>query len=172
MRRVISVAAWLMTAATAFAQAPPTLPGGATQLQETHGDWRVVCTLQNNQRRCGMLQQQADKDSHQLVVAIELRAVTAGKAEGTIVLPFGLAVDRSVGLQIDDSPGVALPFRTCLAVGCLVMVTFEGSALGALGKGAVLTVTTTPGDGVQAAAFKISLNGFASAFARTAELSK
>ncbi len=99
---------------------PQTLPGGASQLQEIHGDWRVACVQQNSQRICSLIQQQADKDNGQLVVGVELRAMPGGTAEGTMVLPFGLAVGQPVALFLDDVPAMTLPFRTCLPVGCIV----------------------------------------------------
>jgi invasion protein IalB len=47
----------------------------------------VACAQQAQKALCVLSQQQSDKDSRQLVVAIELRANSADKAEGTLVLP-------------------------------------------------------------------------------------
>ena len=150
---------------------PMTLPGGASQLQETHGDWRVACAQQAQKPVCVLSQQQSDKDSRQLVVAIELRATGTGKAEGTLVLPFGLAVTKPVTVQVDDGASTTLSFRTCVPVGCVVPLTFEPLTIAALRKGSVLSVKATA-DNAQQVAFKISLNGFGTAFDRTAALSK
>ena len=150
-----------------------TLPGGATQLQETHGDWRVICAQQNGQKVCGLSQQQTDNNTRQLVLGIELKAATGpDKAEGTMVLPFGLAVTKPVTLQVDEAgPVQTLPFRTCIPTGCLVPLTFDASTLASLRKGTTLTVKAI-GDGGQEAALKISLKGFSSAFDRAAALTK
>jgi invasion protein IalB len=174
MKTIARVASLVsLVAAGAVAQTPASLPGGASQLQETHGDWRVACTLQNGQRQCALSQQQADKDSRQLVIAVELKAPSASgdRAEGTIVLPFGLAVDRPVTLQVDDRPGLALRFRTCLPVGCLVAVNFDPAMIAALRTGSLLAVKATAAESAQEAAFRVSLNGFGSALSRTASLS-
>jgi invasion protein IalB len=154
------------------ADQPQTLPGGASQLQETHGDWRVTCSHQNDQRLCSLAQQQADKESRQLVVGIELRATSGDTAEGTIVLPFGLAVDKPVTLHVDDAPGKALPFRTCLPVGCIVAVSFDATTVAMLKKGTALSVKAVTAQTTQEVSFKISLNGFASALSRTATLTR
>ena len=148
----------------------PTLPGGATQLQETHGDWRVTCA-QQAQRLCTVSQQQADKDSRQLLLAIELRAVSNDRAEGTIVLPFGLAVARPITLQAGDV-SATLSFHTCLPAGCVVPVVFDSRMMKALQQETVLMLSATAGDGSQQAGFEISLNGFPSAFARAVALTK
>jgi invasion protein IalB len=149
------------------------LPGGASQVQETHGDWRVTCAQQNGQKQCALAQQQTDKDSRQLVLGIELKAASTSHADGTMVLPFGLAVDQPVMLQIDESGAPqTLHFRTCLPVGCLVPLVFDAAAIARLRAGASLNVKTTAAEGGRQAAFRISLKGFGSALDRTAELSK
>ena len=149
----------------------PTLPGGATQLQETHGDWRVTCA-QQERRLCTVSQQQTDKESRQLLLAIELTAVETDRAEGTIVLPFGLAVAQPVTLQAGDGRPATVPFRTCLPAGCVVSVAFDPVMMTALRKETVLLVKAATAGGGQEAGFKISLNGFASAFARALALAK
>jgi invasion protein IalB len=154
------------------AQGTQPLPGGANSLQEMHGDWRVTCADQNGKKVCALSQQQTDKDSHQLLLAVELNAPAIDKAEGTLILPFGLALERPVTLQIDDAAaGPTLRFRTCLPVGCLVSLAFDPKTVALLRKGTTLTVNATA-DGGQGAAFKISLNGFASALDRTFALAK
>lgn len=148
-----------------------TLPGGASQLQETHGDWRVVCAPQNSQILCTLTQQQADKDSRQLLLGIELKTVATDKAEGTLILPFGLAVAKPIRLQVDEGTMHTAQIRTCLPVGCLVPLSFDSPTVAALKQGALLNVRATADSG-QETAFKISLNGFASALDRTAGLSR
>ena len=153
-------------------QAPSTLPGGATQVQETHGDWRVTCAQPGGRKVCTLSQQLSDPNSRQLVIGIELKAMTSDKADGTMVMPFGLAVDKPVSLQVDDSgPAMTRTFRTCVPIGCLVDVTLDGTTLAALKKGKALHVKALA-DGGKETAFNISLNGFGSALERTAALSK
>jgi invasion protein IalB len=148
------------------------LPGGASALQEAHGDWRVACELQNGQKACTLSQQIMDKDSRQRILAIELSAGTPNAADGTLALPFGLALDKGITLQVDESAaGPALSFRTCLPAGCIVTVAFDAKKIAALRAGTTLTVKAT-GDNAQEVSFGISLNGFASALDRTAALTK
>lgn len=152
--------------------AEQTLPGGASQLQETHGDWRVICNPQKGETVCTFSQQQIDNTSRQLVLGIELKPTGADKAEGTIILPFGLAVTKPVTLQADEEgPNQSFQFRTCIPAGCLVAVTFEPSTLASMRKGTTMVVKAT-GEGGHETALKISLKGFSSAFDRTAALAK
>jgi invasion protein IalB len=157
---------------TAKPQAPQTLPGGASQMQETHGDWRVTCVQQPEGKFCAMAQQLADKDSRQLVVGIELKTTSADTAEGTLIMPFGLALEKPVTMQVDDAgTPITARYRTCVPAGCLVPLTFDGPAIATLKKGTALSVKATA-DGGKDASFRISLSGFGSAFDRTAALSK
>jgi len=149
-----------------------TLPGGADSLQEAHGDWRVACVHHDGQKQCSLSQQVMDKDSRQRILAIELTTPSPGQAEGTLVLPFGLALDKGVTLQVDDAAaGPTLRFRTCLPAGCVVAVTFDAKAVAALRTGTTLTVKAT-GENTQEVSLGVSLKGFASALDRIVALAK
>ena len=148
------------------------LPGGANSLQEAHGDWRVACSQPSGQKVCTLSQQLMDKDTHQRILAIELGAPASNQVEGTLVLPFGLALDKGITLQVDESAaGPMLRFRTCLPAGCIVTATFDVKTIAALKAGTTLTVRAT-GDNAQEIPFTISLRGFASAIERTAALAR
>jgi invasion protein IalB len=148
------------------------LPGDATSVQETYESWVVGCAQQDAKRVCSMSQQQADNNTHQRVLAIELSSVTATKADGTLVLPFGLAVAKDVVFQVDGAQlGSPLHFRTCVQGGCVVTIALDSAAIGTLKKGSALTIKATA-DGDQPIVFTLSLKGFSSAFDRTALLQK
>ena len=129
-----------------------------------------MCAQREGKKVCALTQQQLDKDSRQRVVAIEVNSITPEKAEGTMVLPFGLAVSREVTLQIDGAAlGAPLHFRTCIAAGCLVALSFDTQSVATLKKGTALAVNVTSDSG-QPISFALSLKGFANAFDRTAAL--
>jgi len=152
--------------------ASQTLPGGANSLQEAHGDWRVACALHSGQKQCSVSQQVMDQDSRQRILAIELTASSPGQAEGTLVLPFGLALDKGITLQVDQAAaGPTLRFRTCLPAGCVVAVTFDANGIAALRTGTTLTVKAT-GEDTQDISLGVSLKGFASALDRIVALAQ
>jgi invasion protein IalB len=150
------------------------LPGGANTLSEAHGDWTVACALVsvpdgNKTKRCVLSQLQISRESRQRALAIELRPESEA-AKGTLVLPFGLALQNGIAYQLDDGAvGAVQPFRTCLPVGCLVDVAFDASTVTSLRAGNVLNVKATA-DGGQEMVFSVSLSGFSSAHARVVEL--
>jgi invasion protein IalB len=146
------------------------LPGGATALSETHGNWVVNCRIANNARVCTYSFQQFDRASNQRAFAIEL-APRQAIAGGTLALPFGLDLAKGVTLAIDNRALAGpLPFSTCLIVGCLVPVSFDAAAQLQLRAAASLKVTGTIHESGEPVDFSIPLNGFTSASARTAQL--
>ncbi len=153
-------------------QPPTPLPGGASSLNETYKDWQVSCTLQGNLKRCSMSQQQVNQQSRQRMLAIEITTVATNKSEGILMLPFGLALDAGVKLQIDDGgTGQPIRFRTCLPAGCLVPLSFDAATVAGLRRATALKVIATA-DGGTATPFSISLQGFGTALDRIAVLTK
>ena len=166
---VVPAARAQAAAPQAAAPAASPLPGGASSLQETYQDWQVACVQQGTGKRCALSQQQTDPQSRQRVLAVELTTV-GDKAEGLLVLPFGLALDKGVSLQIDDGPvGQPLRFRTCLPAGCLVPLSFDARTLASLRRGTVIKAKVATDDGRETT-FSISLKGLAPALDRTAAL--
>ncbi|MBX3582838.1 MAG: invasion associated locus B family protein [Rhizobiaceae bacterium] len=150
------------------------LPGGASSLNETHGDWTVTCAMLQGTVRCAASQTQVNNENRQRVLAIELTAVGgADTASGTLVLPFGLTLDRGVVLSIDEAEAL-LPLRvsTCLSTGCLVQLTFDPDVIAAMRIGSALKVKAVADGSGQEVVLSIPLKGFTSALARVAELTQ
>jgi invasion protein IalB len=164
-------AATILTAFAVQAQQAPTLPGGATSLQETYQDWRVACQVADNAKRCVLVQQQ-NQQNGQRVLAIELNAPSGHIVAGTLALPLGLALDAGVTFQIDDKPAMQpVRLRTCVPAGCLVNISFDASTVTALRAGTALKIKATA-DGGTALPLSISLRGFGTALDRVAALSR
>jgi invasion protein IalB len=146
------------------------LPHGASQLSETYGDWTLVCTAGAN--ACTLSQTLVNKEG-QRAFLIELRVAKDGASEGTIVMPFGLKLEAGVLLKLDDHElGQGLRFSTCVAQGCVLPVNFPVAGMKAIRQGKTLAVSAANiGDG-QLITFGVSLNGFAVAVDRAAQLAK
>ncbi|MBY0362352.1 MAG: invasion associated locus B family protein [Phreatobacter sp.] len=161
---------WAQSRPAQGAAASP-LPGGASSLNETYQDWVVSCVQQGPGKRCLISQIQLQPGG-QRVLAVELLPPAANVVKGTLALPFGLALDAGVTLQIDDRPAVPpLRFRTCVPVGCLVPVVFDAAMTAAMRTGTTLRLKAIA-DGGQPAEFAVSLRGFAAAIDRIVALSR
>ena len=168
---MIIVAATASVAAARAQQGGPALPGGASSLNETYKDWRVACVQQGTAKRCVVSQVQAQQNG-QRVLAVELDAPRGATVSGTLVLPFGLALESGLALQIDEKPAMPpLRFRTCLPAGCLVNLSFDAPTLAALRTGTALKVKATA-DGGAPTPFSIPLQGLATALDRAAALAR
>lgn len=155
---------------TSLASAQQGLPGGASSLSETHGDWRTICSATNGtEPNCSFVQERVTGENGQRLLAIELRPDGAGFS-GTLVMPFGLALPFGVSMQVDDlEPMKTAPFATCLYSGCLVPVAFDSADTEALRAGQVLRLLARGNDGSKVT-LELSLNGFTAAAQRVAEL--
>lgn len=163
-------AGFVCGSSAALAQQTPALPGGASSLNETHGDWTVACVLQGEAKRCAVSQQQADPQSRQRMLAMELTLAADGKVEGALVLPFGLALGKGVTLGVDEAkPLPALAFRTCLPAGCIAPLSFSPDMLAVLRKGKQLKLEVVA-DGGNPVPLSVSLAGLAGALDRLVAL--
>lgn len=108
------------------------LPGGASSLNETYQDWRLICQQTATASRCAISQQEFDGKTHQRIVSIELTS-SANQMSGVVVLPFGLALNKGAELHADGKTlGNILNFSTCVPAGCLVPVSFDHTQLDTL----------------------------------------
>ena len=171
--RVLFAVVMAALALPAVAQQAVTLPGGASAVTETHGDWTVRCQVRQPEGRisCLVQQEQVDNQSRQRLLAMEVVPNGDGVL-GTLILPFGLDLDKGVTVSVDE--GQRLPnlrFRTCLPQGCMVSLSLAADMTGAMRSGGALKVAAIA-DGGAPTPFTVSLSGFASALARAQELSK
>ena len=159
------IAAGLSTPLMAQEAATPSLlPGGASSLTETHGDWTISCQVvapdEASERVCVMGQRQTNAQGQQ-VLAIELLPSPDG-LEGALVLPFGLAVIQPVTLTIDEGEPITASFSTCIPAGCVVPIEAGSDTLAAMRAGSVMTVAAFTAEG-QTLELPVSLTGLAAA---------
>lgn len=161
-----------LAALTATPALAASLPGGASSLQETYQDWTVNCQSQNDSIICMMRQDQSSPQTGQRVLTAEFRAIDGTKADGVLLMPFGLDLAKGPELKFDEAAGPKLAFSTCLPQGCLAPASFDAKQVGSLKAGTNLNVTATALNPSQAVNFKVSLKGFAAAFDRMVALTK
>ena len=172
MFRSLAALALVIAVSPSLAQEPVTLPGGASSLTETHGDWIVRCDVASQTAiACAVRQEQLDKATQQRLLAIEI-IPAADDVSGTLVLPFGLSLERGVLLLVDDN--MQMPnqrFATCLPGGCIVRLAIDPEVVVAMRNGKALNVVAVQDRGAEAR-FAISLAGLASALDRAAALTE
>lgn len=171
---VFLVSAFMETSiADAQTQAPPVAGSNTFSVNETHGDWIVLCSEQDKSQTCLMTQQQRKTDTNQLVIAAEISAGENNQARGTLVLPFGLGLEAGMTFQVDNGP-VSKParFSTCVPAGCIVQVLFDAPTLESLRAGSTVKLVTKAHETGQDVILGLSLKGFATALDRLQTLSQ
>ncbi|MDR2221082.1 MAG: invasion associated locus B family protein [Methylobacillus sp.] len=181
LKAIPAIAALLLAVPlSASAEGNATLPGGASSVRETYDDWMVSCATSQEKDKpatkiCTIAQEQADAQSRRRVLLVQLLP-GKGSAKATLVLPFGLDIQKGVTLQLDDGKaGAAQRFLTCYEIGCVVELTLDSATLASYNKGKQLkinvTAASTDGTGKEAS-FAVSLKGFQTAYNRAVELAK
>jgi len=142
-------------------------PNGARSVSESYGDWTMNCTREETRTDCVVIQSQGDRRTGRRQFSVELRSPKEGRAEGLILMPFGLQIEPGVTFKLDDRAlGKGAPYSSCVADGCLVPISLPTLATDAMKTGQNLTVSATKPDAKEPAVLTVPLSGFAAAFAR------
>ncbi len=139
-------------------------------LREEYGSWQVICAAKDEATRCVMQQVQIDAKTQQRVLMIELGRGDNGNLSGIMVMPFGLDLQKGVGLGLEGGdPFQISGFSTCLPAGCIVPLTFGEKQLEVLRENAALVISATANADAAPVKFAISLDGFVPALNRLAD---
>jgi len=163
----------------AQAQSAGASPSSASALKEMHGDWSVTCADrmqgQSHAKACVVSQTQIDPKSHQRVVTLELAPslTPTGETAATVLMPFGLVLDRGVALQIGDAPvGAPARFQTCLPVGCVVQLRLDAKTLSMMRSGSSIKMVGVAASDGRRMLFTLPLTGLGAAVDRAVALAK
>jgi invasion protein IalB len=167
-----SLVALGLCAAPAFAAAA-SLPNGATSIDETYSDWALKCGIGDKANGakviCNVTQTLFEQKTHKRVLGIGLMPEGDG-VKGTLVMPFGLDLEKGPTLSIDDGPAsTPYHYKTCLPGGCLIQINWNSATVKALRSAKSLKIDAQADNG-KPAPFKLSLNGLAAALDRARAL--
>ncbi|WP_439854775.1 invasion associated locus B family protein [Pseudomonas yamanorum] len=162
---VLLLPAWGAEQSRAKPKVAATAPAKPSSI-ERFQDWGIVCTGEPNQRFCTLAQELRRRDDNRRMVLLEVKPQGQDQALAGLTLPFGLALEAGVTLQIDDSPPLpAKRYHSCMPEGCLVPLNFDPNTLAALKRGQTLKVSAPIVTG-GTANFILSLKGFTTAYTR------
>jgi invasion protein IalB len=171
MRRFLSVFVltlpiWL--AQPVMAQSDTVTSGSSTdsssETRNTHQDWQSLCELREENTICQISQTLKIEKDGQVDFTVRITLTKrAGKILMEVALPLGLDLPAGIALQVDESNEINLPFATCVALGCAVVVETKEEFLNQLRKGTILKVAFRPFGQTQGVLLNVSLRGFTSA---------
>lgn len=160
-----SIAAGMVSVASAHAQAPITPDGGTVKAQ--HGDWQVVCRPPPPGAKneiCGVVQRVTAEDHNNIGLGVYYQRFSDGKRVLRVFAPLGVLLPRGLGLTIDDKSVGPVPFVRCSMFGCYAQIPLEDKLIDQLksGKQAVFIIYQTEEAGI---GIPVSLAGFGKAIA-------
>lgn len=149
-----------------------TFTTGASSLSESHGDWTLICGVQDVDKVCVVTQTLGNQQSGQRVVTLEFEANDDGVA-GTLMMPFGLRLSEGVRTQVGSViVGDTAQFSTCYENGCLASFAMDADTTELLKRASELNLIAIAGDSGENVVVTASLKGFTSAMARGQELAQ
>jgi invasion protein IalB len=144
-------------------------PNGARSVSEAYGDWTMTCNREGTQTDCVIIQSQGDRRTGRRQFSIELRAPKDGRAEGLILMPFGMQIEPGVNFKLDDRTlGKGAPYSYCVSDGCLVPISLPTLATDTMKTAQTMSVSGMKPDAKEPTVISVPLTGFAAAFARAA----
>jgi invasion protein IalB len=130
----------------------------------THKDWQTICVQREEKPACEVTQtMQLEKDGQ---ASFAMRITLFKQAENTVMeiaLPLGLDLQAGIAFQVDENSEINLPFATCVAKGCVAVVTVDGGFVNELRQGTAMKVAYRPFRQSQSRVLSSSLRGFTSA---------
>ncbi len=156
----------------AAAEASALWPNGARTVSESYGDWTMNCNKETGPVDCVVIQSQGDRRTGRRQFSIELHVPKDGRAEGLILMPFGLQIEPGVTFKLDDRAlGKGAPYSYCINDGCLVPISLPTLATDTMKTAQSMTVSAMKPEAKEPTVITVPLSGFAAAFARSIALS-
>ena len=163
------------TQATPAAAPAPThaaWPTGANSVTESYGDWSITCTHPGEKITCIVAQAQGDSQTGRRKFGIEFQTPKDGRAEGIVLMPFGLSIEPGITFKLDDQVlGKGAPYSACGPDGCFVPIGFPTPALDGMRTAKKLFVIGHKSGSSDDATITVPLEGFAQALDRAVALS-
>ena len=131
--------------------------------QQSVGDWIVICAEgQNGGKSCAMSQTLNNSKTRQTIASWAISRDTNGKTSATVTVPMGVLVSVGLRAGVDEKSAFDVPYRTCIAQGCVATFEMNNQLITALGKAEKFSfVTRTVQE--QPLTVEFSLRGFSRA---------
>lgn len=149
------------TAAMAANPGPNPVEGGASAFHST--EWRVECGNNGNALDCQTVNRVIQENGAQLVSITIHPHAKSQSAFAIVQVPLGIPLETPVQLSIDAGQTLRLPFKTCLAEGCIAAAPLSEDVLAAALKGKWLRLSFAVKD-TRNLTITVPLSGFVVAY--------
>jgi invasion protein IalB len=142
-------------------------PRDAMATIATFQDWRLSCPPRTAKTANCVMQSTITQKGTTNVIS-ELNVVPKGKSDMlSIVAPLGVVVLPGVKLSVPGDDAKAIPYKTCLQMGCIATLPIDDALAAAFSKNAGGQITVMTADG-KSVPLDFSLRGYGDALAARA----
>lgn len=128
-------------------------------------DWKVKCEKieESAKEQCFIFQTLIDDDAKQPVLQTVVGYLQDGKPAIIFTVPLGVALRAGVGVKIDDSEPMRIPYEHCTPSGCIAGLPLDDKTLGSFKRGLESKVLVYDASG-RPISLALSLKGFTAGF--------
>jgi invasion protein IalB len=122
--------------------------GGDVPRMAFYQDWRLICPSDKEEKAaCGLASDVVDPRSGAKLVQITMGTQpTQTKEEMVVSVPLTVLLPPGLGLQIGNDTKT-YPYMTCIATGCVTMITMDDKLLGSLNSSSSVALVVTAQNG-------------------------
>ena len=152
--------------ALALPLALPAAPGRADEPSASNlPHWVKMCETNADKKQNCMVVQRLITPTGQFFATVSIRQVAdSSKDVVVLALPFGVAVQAGVTIQVDAQKPIPMKFTTCLKDGCYAQIAVNSAFIDTFKAGNKLSVTVTSASSNRAMTFPATLAGFTKAY--------
>lgn len=164
MLRRFALVVFSLLLATGAAQAQEATNLGEPSLRATHGDWQVLCVLNDNLlEECFLGQALDDQTSGKRAMTVMVMKAPDQSTALRITVPLGVLIPAGLNLTVDGNNVGDVGFVACFPDGCMTQVGMSDEVLNALKTGTAAVVTVHDFDN-KPIELPLSLTGFTAAY--------
>ena len=146
-------------------------PGAVNEINETHRDWELNCSVVDIRKLCVLMQTLGDKDTRAPILSMEFTPIGPDELKAVLTFPFSANLGDSVRLSVGTIRGERdLPFQGCDANGCKVIASIGGEMLRGLQASGSMRISTVSRETGKRIIYPSSLAGFSTAYSRAVTL--
>jgi len=144
------------------------LPIGASSLDETYQDWKVICRKSGMVSQCVIAQQLINEKSRQRILTLQF-SPSKNQVTGIAIMPFGLLLAKGATLTVDGQKIGNYAFSTCLPTGCVIPFNISNAQFTRISQASRIEIRAAAPDGKDVG-ISVSPKGLNAATARLLEI--
>ncbi|HCR86247.1 MAG TPA: hypothetical protein DIV86_06175 [Alphaproteobacteria bacterium] len=131
-----------------------------------YDNWNLSClkSVKTGQKQCRIFQQVTSGKNKNTVLGVSFIAARGKTVSAMrVIAPLGVNLISRLGMNIDNSKAVKIPFQLCRPVGCIVLVNIQDVFIKKLKSGNIMHITYQGMGAKNVQKIDVPLKGFSKA---------